>query len=59
VQMIAATGSLEQTAASAGTFVAKDVRVVQEVAARLGADLGLLGKVLDSPFIQQEILDRH
>ena len=59
VQMIAASGSLHQTAASAGRFVAKDVRVVQTVAARLGADLGLLGDVLDSPFIQQEILEKH
>lgn len=59
VQMIAASGSLQQSAASAGRFVAKDVRVVQEVAQRLGADLGVLGQVLESPFIQEEILQRH
>lgn len=56
VQMIAASGSLEQSAAAAGRFVAKDVRVVQEVAARLGADLGVLGQVIESPFIQDVIM---
>ncbi len=58
VQMIAASGSLEQSAAAAGRFVAKDVRVVVEVAGRLGADLGVLGQVIDSPFIQEEIMKR-
>lgn len=57
VQMIAASGSLEQSAASAGRFVAKDVRVVQDVAARLGADLGVLGQVIESRFIQDEIMN--
>ncbi len=56
VQMIAASGSLEQSAAAAGRFVAKDVRVVKEVAGRLGADLGVLGQVIDSPFIHDPIM---
>ncbi len=56
VQIIAASGSLETSVAAVGRFVAKDVRVVQEVAARLDADLGVLGQVINSPFIQDEIM---
>ena len=56
VQMIAASGSLELSAAAAGKFVAKDVRVVQAVAERMKADLGVLGEVINSPFIQEEIM---
>ncbi|MDP2013533.1 MAG: NAD(P)-dependent oxidoreductase [Actinomycetota bacterium] len=56
VQIIAASGSLDRSVAAVGRFVAKDVRVVQEVAARLDADLGVLGQVIDSPFIHDEIM---
>jgi 3-hydroxyisobutyrate dehydrogenase-like beta-hydroxyacid dehydrogenase len=56
VQIIAASGSLEQSTAAVGRFVAKDVRVVQNVAARMRADLGVLGQVIKSPYIQDEIM---
>ncbi|HBJ73917.1 MAG TPA: 6-phosphogluconate dehydrogenase [Actinobacteria bacterium] len=56
IQIIAASGSLEKSAMAIGRFVAKDVRVVQEVAVRLGADLGVLGQVIDSAFIQDVIM---
>jgi 3-hydroxyisobutyrate dehydrogenase-like beta-hydroxyacid dehydrogenase len=39
---VAAVGSVAQFAGTVGEFVAKDVAVVREVAAQLGADLGVL-----------------
>lgn len=59
VEIMAASGSLEISTAAVGRFVAKDVRVVQDVAGLMGSDLGVLGQVIDSPFIQEQIMSKN
>jgi 3-hydroxyisobutyrate dehydrogenase-like beta-hydroxyacid dehydrogenase len=54
--LAAAAGSVQGVADTVGQFVGKDVAVVRAVAARLGADLGLLGDVLGSPFVRERVL---
>lgn len=43
LDVVARSGSVEQVAASAGPFLAKDVAVVDAVVSELGLDLGVLG----------------
>jgi 3-hydroxyisobutyrate dehydrogenase-like beta-hydroxyacid dehydrogenase len=53
---VARAGSVEAFADSVGEFVSKDVAVVRRVSAQMGADLGALGSVLDSPFVREHVL---
>ncbi len=57
IGIVGASGSVERLAATVGEFVGKDVRVVRAIAKRLGADLGVMGRVLSSPYVRQRVLN--
>ena len=54
--VVARSGSVATIPAQLGALMAKDLAVVREVAARAGADLGILGEVLDSDAITTKVL---
>jgi 3-hydroxyisobutyrate dehydrogenase-like beta-hydroxyacid dehydrogenase len=56
IGIVRASGSVDRLAATIGVFVGKDVRVVRAVAETLGADLGVIGGVLSSPYVRQRVL---
>jgi 3-hydroxyisobutyrate dehydrogenase len=49
----------EQIGDMLGDLMSKDVAVVREVAARMGADLGIIGEVLSSRVVQETVLRNH
>jgi 3-hydroxyisobutyrate dehydrogenase-like beta-hydroxyacid dehydrogenase len=54
--VVARSSSVAAIPSQLGTLMAKDLAVVREVAARAGADLGILGDVLDSEAITTKVL---
>lgn len=57
ISILSHAGSVERLAATIGSFVGKDVRVALEIAGQLGADLGLMGEVLTSPYVRKNVLN--
>jgi 3-hydroxyisobutyrate dehydrogenase len=54
--IVASFGSVDRVPAILGPFMAKDVKVVREVARSEGADLGLIGTVLDCEIVERGVL---
>ena len=56
LQVVAGSGDPLTIGNTLGEFLLKDVTVVREVAARMGADLGIIGEVLSSPLVEERVL---
>jgi 3-hydroxyisobutyrate dehydrogenase len=56
LSIVAGVGSVNAVAERLADLMRKDVTVVREVARRAGADLGIIGTVLSSDAVQQNVL---
>lgn len=56
--VVARAGSAEAVRQRLSALMAKDLDVVREVAARAGAELGVIGSVLDSDLVERSVLGR-
>lgn len=58
LDVVARAGSVEAIAQRLSGLMGKDVDVMRQVATRADVDLGIIGQVLDSPTVEQQLLAR-